>query len=162
MTTSQTNILPSIETLIDAAPSGFALAFHINFTTPRLLFQKYDPEWVKYYSENGLVMSDPTVLWGFENDGTKRWSDLSELDTAGVLVKAKDYGMEYGLTCALTLDGTRTIGSFARKDREFTDEEVADLTATMELLHKETSKSQTLATETRQSLEDLSVHVQSS
>jgi len=159
MATNIKSIVSCVETLIDAAPAGFALAFHINFTTPRLMFQTYAADWVRYYSEKGLVMSDPTVLWGFENDGTKRWSDLAEMDTAGVLDAAKDHGMSFGLTCAVSLEGTKTIGSFSRDDAEYDDGEVLELKAKLEELHLETAKITSLNAETKQALEDISVQV---
>lgn len=149
-----------VESIIDSAPAGFAMAFHINFTTPKLLLQTYSRDWVKHYSENGLVMSDPTVLWGFENDGTKRWADLADLDSANVLVKAKDYGMNFGLTCALTLDETRTIASFARSDREYDDAEIADLQEKIAFLHTMTARHDAITPETKKALDALSVHVQ--
>jgi len=162
MTTGTNKIVSNVEKLIEAAPAGFALAFHINFTTPRLMFQTYSADWIRFYSENGLVMSDPTVLWGFENDGTKKWSELAELDTAGVLVKAKEHGMAFGLTCAVTLDDSRTIGSFSRDDTEYSEDEVANLMEILQELHKETAKPDTLSPEIKQALDDLSVQVQSS
>lgn len=157
-----TSIPESVASFQANAPSGFALAFHINFTTPRLLFQTYSPEWVRYYSENGLVMSDPTVLWGFENDGTKRWSELADLDSAGVLVTAKNYGMAYGLTCAITLNDTRTIGSFARPDREYSDDEIATLKSEMEALHKATAPVDAMTAEITAKLNEMNVQVQAS
>jgi len=161
MTNGNNSLLTHVETLKHFAPSGFALAFHINFTTPRFLLQTYREDWVKYYSENGLVMSDPTVLWGFENDGTRRWSDLAELDSAGVLTKAKDYGMAFGVTVALTKGGTRTIGSFSRPDDEYSAEEISGIEASLSELHDITSKIETLSSEEKKSLAEISVQVQS-
>lgn len=63
-------ILAELDLLTENAPMGFAVAHHIRLTTPSFLFQNYSQDWISYYSENGLVMSDPTVLWGFENEGT--------------------------------------------------------------------------------------------
>jgi len=162
MTSDTNQIISDVEKFIEAARAGFALAFHINFTTPRHLFQTYAPEWVKFYSENGLVMSDPTVLWGFENDGTIRWSNLTDMDSAGVLEKAKEHGMAYGITCALTLDETRTIGSFSRDDREFTDDEIDNLMAMLKKMHSETAKPNAMTSDIKTALEDLSVQIQSS
>ena len=162
MTTGRHSVTETVEGLVSAAPSGFALAFHINFTTPKLLLQTYSRDWVKYYSENGLVMSDPTVLWGFENDGTKRWSELADLDTANVLIAAQEYQMNYGLTCAVSGGDTRSIGSFARADREYDDAEIARLKDAMETLHSLTASGEAMTSCTIAELEQLSVHVQAS
>ena len=111
--------------LMDTATAGFALAFHVRFTTPSFLFQTYPKDWLDYYSQNGLVMSDPTVAWGFENTGAIGWSDLTASDSAGVLAKAAEFGLKHGATCATGSDESRSIGSFARADRDFTDAERA-------------------------------------
>lgn len=162
MTNATVSLVEHVNELLTNSPSGFALAFHISFTTPRLLIQKYEPEWVKYYSENGLIMSDPTVLWGFENDGVRKWSELEQIDSAGVLKLAKDYEMNFGLTCALTLNETRTIGSFARPDREFDDDEVQALQTALFEMHKLTDDAEPIDEKTRSKLEDLAVQIQSS
>ena len=162
MNTGSNSVAGKVEDLVSSAPSGFALAFHINFTTPKLLLQTYSRDWVKYYSENGLVMSDPTVLWGFENDGTIRWSELTHLDTANVLVAAQSYQMNYGLTGACSAGETRSIGSFARAERQFSEPEIEFLKQTMEELHDLTASGEAMTPETVAALEQLSVHVQSS
>ncbi len=56
--------------LDDLCPSGYAIALHIRYTTPAFLFQTYPKEWMEYYSQNGLVLHDPTVRWGLANTGT--------------------------------------------------------------------------------------------
>ncbi len=162
MTTGQEMIITCVESLKEAAPAGFAIALHINFTTPRLLLQTYDPEWVKHYSENGLVMSDPTVHWGFENEGTQRWSDLVHLDTAGVLEQARKYGMNYGLTCAVSAEGSRSIGSFSHSESDFDDDKAKVLEEQVKSLHKWTVSSDVMSLELNNALHELSVHIQSS
>jgi LuxR family transcriptional regulator len=117
------------------APAGFALALHIRFATPKFLLQNYDPAWIKYYSENGFVMSDPTVHWGFENEGFCRWSKLVAQDTAGVLARAAERGMRFGVTCAVWQQDSRSVASFARSDREYTEAESGALLADVTVLH---------------------------
>ena len=78
-----------LERLDSACPSGFAIALHIKFSSPRYLFQAYPAEWIAYYTANGLVMRDPTVHWGFENTGHIRWSALEVADRS-VMLKAAE------------------------------------------------------------------------
>tara|TARA_R110002096_G_scaffold275928_1_gene469649 strand:+ start:836 stop:1321 length:486 start_codon:yes stop_codon:yes gene_type:complete len=143
--------------LMDTATAGFALAFHVRFTTPSFLFQTYPKDWLDYYSQNGLVMSDPTVAWGFENTGAIGWSDLTASDSAGVLAKAAEFGLKHGATCATGSDESRSIGSFARADRDFTDAERAMCMEKLEILHAATSKMRALSPETAAALRTMSV-----
>ena len=149
---AQSEIAPKLDGLTDHAPSGFALAMHINFTSPRFLFQTYSAEWISQYSEQGMVMFDPTVRWGFENEGTRRWSEMADDDPKGVLTAAAKHGLNYGLTCAMDTKGSRSIGSFARPDREFTQDEVAIFTAAMRDLHALTLDLQSLTPTTARNL----------
>lgn len=121
-----------------SSPAGFAIALHIKFSSPTFLFQTYPTRWIEIYTSRGLVLNDPTVRWGFENAGTIRWRDLASEDTAGVLQKAKDFGLTHGFTAALVSQGSRTVASFARTDRDFLDAEVSDLVANLSALHDET------------------------
>ena len=120
------------------APSGFALAFQIRLTSPSYLFQTYSKEWNKYYSEKGLLMQDPTVMWGFENKGIIRWSDLVEIDSYGVLTTAAGYGLKFGMTWAGGSETSRSIGSLSRSDREFNDDEMSELAAIIQKIHSAT------------------------
>ena len=117
------------------SPAGYALALHIHFTTPTFLLQTYPKAWTDYYSQNGLVMSDPTVAWGFENTGTVLWSDLADASNP-VLKASADHGLVYGVTCAVETGKSRSLCSFSRSDREFTDGESADLADHVAELHR--------------------------
>jgi LuxR family transcriptional regulator len=142
---------------MEFAPTGYAAALHINFTTPDFLFQTYPADWLAIYSQKGFVMQDPTVLWGFENLGTVRWSDLTRNDHAGVMKEATKFGMKYGLTVAVEQGGSRSIASLSRKDREFTDVELALATEMISNLHNLTAQARTLTSETREILRQQSI-----
>ena len=156
---TQNQIKEILGELRKVAPAGYALAFHIRFTTPTFLFQTYAKDWLEYYSQNGLVMRDPTVAWGFENTGAVAWSALADNDEAGVLVKAGKHGMKFGLTCAVEHDGSRSLGSFARQDREFTAQETQTLRDATEQLHKLLTNIQDLSPETATALREMSINV---
>ena len=104
-------------------------------------------------------MSDPTVAWGFENVGAISWSDLSSAGSKGVLKSASQYGVNFGTTCALEVEGSRSIGSFARADREFTAQEQKILSETMGNLHAAMTNLKTLSPETATTLRMMSVQL---
>ncbi len=157
MTATDIEIAEVLGELNQMAPAGYALGIHIQYTTPRFMFQTYKKEWLDYYSQNGLVMVDPMVLWGFENTGFARWSSLT--DDTGVLEKAASYGMHYGIVYATDVGPTRTIGGFARSDREFTDSEAKLMGAAVDKIHLATAKQSALPPETAAQLRKMSVMV---
>ncbi|TKA98506.1 LuxR family transcriptional regulator [Cereibacter changlensis] len=130
--------------LASLAPAGYLVALHIRFTTPLIARHSYDPAWIERYSERGYLMTDPATLWAFGNTGSIRWSDLADSDPTGVLVEARNFGLVYGATCSHGPLRSRSIGSFARGDREFTEVEIAKLHDTMLRLHELTAPAEDL------------------
>ncbi len=149
--------LRALRKLDEMAPLGYAIALHIRFTAPRFLFQTYDESWMKLYSEQGLVLKDPTVLWGFENTGTIRWSELGDHDPAGVLDLARENGLAYGFTYATREDNMPSIASFAREDREFRDAEIAQIIEIVEEVRRNTAELDSLTPEQCEALRQLSI-----
>ncbi len=141
----------------DRAASGYAMGLHIEFTTPSYFFQSYPRPWVEHYQKAGLLMNDPTVSWCFENTGVCRWSDLD--DPAGVLAKAADYGMRYGIVIATTTGGSHSMSGFARPDREFTQQEIDDLVDRFAAMHEATLNQAALAPDTLEQLKKMSLIV---
>ncbi len=85
---------------------------------------------------------DPVVRWAYENSGITRWSDLAGDDPSGVLKAARQFGLGFGVVICLSGQGPaaqRSYGTFARSDREFSQEEVAILAAHLERMHEITS-----------------------
>ncbi|MFG5380314.1 MULTISPECIES: autoinducer binding domain-containing protein [unclassified Yoonia] len=127
------------------------------------MFQTYSKEWLDFYSQRGLLMLDPTLAWGFENTGAVRWDALKDNDPAGVMKLADEHGIKHGITCAQETegakDGIRSIGSFAREDRDFTDQEVATISARFDMLHAATDGQAQLSPETVQQLKNMSIMV---
>lgn len=153
----QTIISEPLAKLQDIAPAGFALGFHVIFTTPTFMFQTYRRKWLEHYAQKGFLMVDPIVHWGFENTGTIRWAELAHLDASGVLESAAKFGMKHGVSCAVEADGSRSFGGFARGDREFSNEEVATLLTTFEEIHTLTAQSKSLSPNTTAALKKLSI-----
>lgn len=141
----------------DLSPAGYALAFHIRYSAPTFLLQTYPKSWTAYYSMHALVMADPTVAWGFANEGTCRWSDLTE-DPSRVMERAAEHGLKYGIVCAIDAEDSRSFGSFARADREFTDAEIATLADGVGYLHSMTSDMDALPADELAMLRKMSVN----
>lgn len=140
------------------APAGYAIALHVKFSTPTFLFQTYPEDWAAYYSENGLVMQDPTVLWGFYNEGHAIWADLAAEDEKGILTKAAEHGLVHGFTTALVRGDSRSLAGFARADRAFTQDEIAEISQTVAILHDLTANSQAMPKPVADALRALSVN----
>jgi LuxR family transcriptional regulator, quorum-sensing system regulator SdiA len=117
------------------APAGYSIGLHIRFTSPLMMFQSYEQAWLDHYTERGYVLRDPMVAWGFSSEGCVRWSDPSLLDPFALFKEAARYGLHFGATVACGPIKSRTIASFSRSDREFTDVELATLTAKVARLH---------------------------
>lgn len=143
--------------LTEQSPSGFAMAFHIRFTAAEYVFQTYSKAWTDIYSQNGFVMQDPTVAWGFKNTGAIRWSQLTAQDPMKIYEQAKAYGLVYGFACAVENGGTRSVAGFARADREFTDPEMLDIQADVSDLHTKTAGLGTMSPDLREELRQMSI-----
>ncbi len=146
-----------LEQLDESCPAGFAVALHIKFASPRYLFQAYRRDWIDYYSKHALVLRDPTVRWGFEHTGTIRWSALDGQDATDVMEKAAEYGLAYGFTAAQEDGQSRSVASFARSDREFTEAEMQSIATILTRLHEETRAAETLSPEDHAALKRLSI-----
>ncbi len=145
--------------LDDLCPSGYAIALHIRYTTPTFLFQTYPKDWMEYYSQNGLVLHDPTVRWGLTNTGTRYWHALRDDDAMGVFEKAEKFGMRYGFVRALMNGKSRTVASFARGDRDYSDDEVAQISEILDLLDRKTADPEALPADERAELKRLSINL---
>ncbi|HHS94249.1 MAG TPA: LuxR family transcriptional regulator [Rhodobacterales bacterium] len=121
--------------LSDLAPKGYALGLHIRFSSAHLMIQTYDPRWAEIYTERGYMLADPTVFWGFGNDGAKRWSEIDLPDPHGILDQAGAFGLTYGIVVAHGPTSSRTIGGFARGDREYLDSEMDEIIEIVARLH---------------------------
>lgn len=99
--------------------TGFALAAHIRFAAPSLLYRNYPPDWIATYSQKGFMLSDPVVHYGLANTGTVIWADLAQNDPAGVLSAALAHGLTNGWTYSTGPANSRTICGFTRSGAAF-------------------------------------------
>jgi LuxR family transcriptional regulator, quorum-sensing system regulator SdiA len=143
----------------DRSPAGFAIALHIRFTTPTYLFQTYPKRWMDHYAAAGFVIHDPTVRWGLNNLGHIRWSALESIDGAGVLERAKDFGIMNGVTTSVLIADSRSIASFARADREYEECEMAEIEESLGQLHRATLTPGELSPSDRKALTELSIRL---
>jgi len=151
------NIMKSLSRLDQLCSAGYAIALHISYTTPKFLFQTYNSNWMEIYSKQGLVLKDPTVLWGFENNGAVRWDALSDIDTAGVLTLARQFGIAHGFTFATDQNNSRSIASFARSDRESSKSEIEEISQIVRDLHDYTAEIDEFSPEELAQLKEMSV-----
>ncbi len=147
-------ILAQLRTL---APDGFAIGLHITFSTPSFMFQTYPADWMTHYTQNGLVLQDPTVLWGFANQGRVDWADLEDTSPDKVMQQAAGFGLAHGLTIAFEQNDSLSIASFAHRERPFPPHEADALEDGVRQLHKITAPDQNLSAETTDALRALSI-----
>ncbi|PYE85498.1 LuxR family transcriptional regulator [Pseudoroseicyclus aestuarii] len=133
------------------------MALHVAFTTPAFMFRTYSREWTDAYTRRGLIMTDPTVRWGLRNTGMIRWSDLAPEDEAGILAIAAEYGLAHGVTYATQTGGSRSVCSFARSDRDFSQQDCDEIADLAETMHGLTANEETLHPEFRESLRQMAV-----
>jgi len=153
------SIAAPLAELNEMSPTGFAIALHVQFSTPVFLFQTYPKDWSDHYTSHGLVLHDPAVRWGFNNTGTIRWRDQAEDDPAGVIEQARQHGLKYGISVALNQQGSRSIAAFSRGDRDFLDIEIDEIRDRVEILHRETAGIETLPPDVVQALKDMSIRL---
>lgn len=139
------------------APAGYAIAVHISYSTPKFLFQTYPDDWSADYTARGLVMHDPTVQWGFHNEGHVLWSDLAGQDPKAVLKAAARHGLRFGFTAALFKDESRSLAGFSRGDRPFTPDEIARIERDLHSLHDLTRAADDFSKAEKDALKALSV-----
>lgn len=155
--TRRASIAAFLHDLDALSPAGFAIALHIRFTTPTFMFQTYAKRWLDHYTGTGLIMHDPVVRWGMQNAGAIRWSELENLmDDGGVMSAARDFGLMNGAAIAVVEGGSRSVGGFARADREYEDAELAEMESLLAGLHRLTIGMPELSESDREALKKLS------
>lgn len=134
------------------APGGFFFALHIRFAVPLLNLQTYPKDWIDRYTEEVYALRDPIIAWGFSTIGRARWSEIDIPDPFDILEQAKEFGMVYGVAIACGPMKSRTIASAARADREFSDEEIAEIDSIVRMLHDITEPPRSLTKAQKEAL----------
>lgn len=117
------------------SPGGYYVALHIRFAAPLMMFQTFNPDWTQHYTENAYALRDPLIAWGISTTGATRWSAIDLPDPFGIMAKAADYGLKYGVCISCGPMASRTIASVTREDREFSDTEIAAISSIVLHLH---------------------------
>ncbi|MFD1882136.1 helix-turn-helix transcriptional regulator [Paracoccus pacificus] len=141
---SRADINAILNKLSRLAPAGYFVGLHIRFAAPLLQFQTYSPQWTDHYSANGYALRDPTIAWGFSTIGACRWSKFPLPDPFDILGEAKRYGLRFGVTVSLGPISSRSIASFARADKDFTDSEIDTISDHVRRLHDMTEPPESL------------------
>lgn len=124
------------------APAGYYIALRVGFAFPVAETNALPEAWVERYTQRGFMLFDPVMQWLYGHSGAIRWSAISLPDPLGILAEAAGHGLVFGaaISCASTgTEGQRSFGSFARNDREFTDDEMALLAHKLQRLHEATA-----------------------
>jgi LuxR family transcriptional regulator len=124
------------------ATGGYVLALQMNeFFRPELAYSSFPRAWFEQYSAMDLLLADPVLEWAAVNSGAARWSEIaaetSEPRSIAVLDFAASFNLRFGVILSAKnqmIGLKRSFLSCARPDREFTDEEIADLDATFQEL----------------------------
>ena len=139
----KTELRDALDRMASIGASGYAIALHVRFVSPRLLLESYPAAWAAYYSTHALVLRDPTVAWGMANTGSCRWRDLPGHELP-MMQTARRFGLRHGVVSAIEAGGSRSIASVARHDRDCDDREIDAMRDALGLLHAATIDPQRL------------------
>lgn len=117
------------------APDGYFLGLHIRFAAPIMQFQTYPEAWSDHYTRQGYALRDPTIAWGFSEEGARRWSEFTLPDPFNILGEARRFGLNFGVTISCGPISSRTIASFTSREREFRDDEIETISQLVLRLH---------------------------
>ncbi|MEL6167265.1 MAG: autoinducer binding domain-containing protein [Pseudomonadota bacterium] len=126
----------------ELATAGFHLAVRVGFAFPEFEHNTLPRAWIHRYTRDGLMLYDPVIRWIYENTGAARWSEIELSDPRGVLLSAAEHDLAFGAAVCIHDSeqvGLRTFGSFARSDREFTEDEISSLKSQLCALHRASS-----------------------
>lgn len=110
--------------LSEISPGGFFYALHIRFALPLMHHQTFPQGWTDLYTEEAYALRDPIIAWGFSQTGSSRWSAIQIPDPFDILGQARQFDMNFGCAVSCGPIKSRTIGSAARPDREFDEDEI--------------------------------------
>jgi len=126
-----------LDRLNELAPMGYTVGLHIRFATPLVYKSSYPAAWIDQYNSQSYYLRDPLVFWGVGVEGTTRWSAIPLPDPFSVMKKAAAHGLHFGAVSSYGPITSRSIVGIARKDREFTDDELETLREATIQLHIE-------------------------
>ena len=155
-TTKVASVSERLTRLRALCDSGYALAIHIRYTRPSILYRTYDQAWIDHYSERGFMLSDPVVHWGLTHVGAVNWADLTDQDPQGVIRDALAHGLHNGWTYAMGPQTSRSIAGVTKSGPDFTAAERAEIAQIVDDLHDLTEGFESFSPETQAALLALS------
>lgn len=150
-------VINSLKRLTGLAPAGFAIGFHVRFSTPAYMFESYPQSWIDLYACEGMLMLDPTVRWAMHHNGVKRWAELEEVDGAGVLKRAREFGIMYGHTRSIHDGDVVSFGGLSRQDRDFTEGEIDEIGDIIQRVHDATAGHEALGDAASEKIREMAV-----
>ncbi len=120
------------------SPAGFYVAIRVGFSFPEEELNELPENWVEFYTTHGLVVHDPAMKWVYANTGGVRFSDLVLPDPQQVRERAAVFGLSHGAAISVKTAadrGRRSYGLFFRADRDFEQDDLADLHRIVTKLH---------------------------
>jgi LuxR family transcriptional regulator len=111
------------------SPRGYMVGYHVRFSRPVRRISTYSGDWLAAYTRKNLIVADPSVIWGIIQEGAIRWDKLAQeiSDPMNVIQQAKDFGLRFGVSISYGPSSSRSIMGSARADRNFTDDEIAQM-----------------------------------
>lgn len=130
------------------APAGCYIALRVGFYAPQDEINLFPSKWIDHYTLSGLALIDPLMRWCQKNAGSTRWSDIEGLGMADVLGDYRSFGLGFG--SVVSIPGTsaqpkRSLGIFARSDREPDSAEMAEMKTLLYKLHTHEARQPTKA-----------------
>lgn len=148
-------IRDTLHNVRNVATAGYYLALRVGFAYPQEEVNELPVEWVEFYTQNCFMLHDPVIRWVYAHTGAVRWRDIPFEDPKKVLFAARGFGLCYGVAVSCyddSLGSERSYGSFARKDRDFSDTEIAGLAAVVRDLHHKPVSDVTITEAEREAL----------
>jgi len=126
--------------LDELAPAGYYIALRVGFAFPLEERNALPRDWVDFYTRQRFMMHDPVIRWIYSNVGAIRWSAIDIDDPRRVIALGREHGLTYGVAVSCmdeNSNGQRSFGTFARSDREHTDDEIARLSRLVACMHED-------------------------
>ena len=124
--------------LADLSPAGCYVALRVGFYAPEVELNLFAADWVDHYTLSGYALADPLLLWCYQNEGYARWSAVTDPGRSDVLGEYQSFGYRFG--SVISIRGTlamqkRSLGIFARDDREPLEAEMDEINRIIHKLH---------------------------
>lgn len=129
--------------LDEIAPAGYYVALRVGYSFPEAELNRLNADWVEIYTQEGLVVQDPSMRWVYGNVGWIRWDEMTLPDPMNVGAMARRMGLHYGATISFNSAddiGRRSHAVLFRSDRDFTDKELDEVFELVRSLHLDASR----------------------